>query len=69
VEQNLLLRCSDSFDKSTGKFPQVNPQFFLDTRIGEACAKIDLEILRNAWQEFESLILLRATPGVHSELY
>jgi len=28
--------------------PIVNPQFFLDTRIGEACAKIDHAVLRSA---------------------
>lgn len=33
--------------------PPMNPQIFLDTRIGDACAKIDLEILRNAWHEFD----------------
>ena len=58
MEQNLLLRCSDSFDKGTGNYPHMNPHSFLDTRIGEACAKIDLEIPPNPWQEFESLILL-----------
>jgi hypothetical protein len=36
--QNVLLQCSDSFDKSTGTVPQVNYQFVLGTRfVKDSC--------------------------------
>jgi hypothetical protein len=42
----------------------------LKTRIREACAKIDHEILRNMWLEVDYRFdVARATGGVHIELY
>jgi len=51
--RNLLLQRRESLYKSTGRFPQVNHQFVLGTRIREPCAKIDHEILRNVRYEAE----------------
>jgi hypothetical protein len=46
------------FRQKYEKIPSREPSVFLDARIGEAFAKVDREVLRNAWQEFEYLILL-----------
>jgi hypothetical protein len=42
----------------------------IKTRIREACAKTDQEILHNVWQEDEYRFdVARATRGAHTELY
>jgi len=42
----------------------------LKTRIREACANTDQEILHNVWQEVEYRFdVARATHGAHTELY
>jgi hypothetical protein len=42
----------------------------LKTRIREACANTDQEILHNVWQEVEYRFdVARATRGAHIELY
>jgi hypothetical protein len=42
----------------------------LKTRIREACANTDQEILQNVWQEVEYRFdVVRATHGAHIELY
>jgi hypothetical protein len=42
----------------------------LKTRIGQACANTDQEILHNVWQEVEYRFdVARETRGAHTELY
>jgi hypothetical protein len=42
----------------------------LKTRIREACANTDHEILQNVWQEVKYLFdVARATRGAHTQLY
>jgi hypothetical protein len=47
----------------------VPPLHELKTRIREACANIDQDILHSVWQEVEYKDLVRATRGAYIELY